>query len=127
MAKREIECYKYSELDSNAKEGAMENSDYLLDCVFNYNRDLVIKDTNERIKELQARIARDEKEIKELNAKKSALVKMVDEMFSCQCSLGYTIEDLEKANEEYFFFNKFGEPLWYSSDINCEIKLRNMF
>lgn len=127
MAKREIECYKYSELDSDAREVAMENSDYLLDCVLNYNRTFVTEGTDERIKELRARIARDEKEIKELTAKKSALIQMVDEVFHCQCSLRYTIEDLEKANEEYFFFNKFGEPLWYSSDINCEIKLRNMF
>lgn len=127
MAKREIECFKYSELSLEAKEVAMENSDYLLECVFNYNKALVTKDTDERIKELQARIARDEKEIKELNATKSALAKMVDEVFNCQCAIGYTIEDLEKANEGYFFFNKFGEPLWYLSDINCEIKLRNMF
>lgn len=127
MAKREIECFKYSELDLDAKEVALESSDYLLDCVHSYNKDLVTKNADERIKELQARIARDEKEIKELTAKKSALVKMVDEVFHCQCSLGYTMEDLEKANDGYFFFNKFGEPLWFISDINCEIKLRNMF
>ena len=52
---------------------------------------------------------------------------MASEMFHCQCNLGYVMEDLEKANEGTLLFNVNGEPLWFASNINCDIKLRNMF
>ena len=48
-----------------------------------------------------------EKEIKELTLNKAALIEMVDGVFSCQCSLGYTIEDLEKQLEK--FISKFSK------------------
>lgn len=127
MAKREVECYKFSELERYAQQEALENCDYLLEMVRGYNKDLLVDDLIKRKRELLNEVEQANLELKEIEGKIKTLEKMASEMFHCQCTLGYVMEDLEKANEGTLLFNVNGEPLWFANNIDCNIKLRNLF
>ena len=126
MAEMKFETFKFEELDEQAKNEALECCGWLLDEVRLYNQKLVTEDLQKRKMELAKRVEEAQNEINKLNSTIKCLNSMVDNVFNCQCDLGYVIEDITKENEGIFLFNKFGEPFWTLSQIKF-VKLRNLF